>query len=39
MWDEITYPFQIFNGETVEDWEWMRNLTPHVTEHVIARVR
>ena len=21
-WDEITYPFPNFNGETVEAWEW-----------------
>ena len=27
MWDEITYPFPIFNDATVEGWEWISNFT------------
>ena len=27
--DEITYPFQNFNGATVEVYEWIDNFTPH----------
>ena len=29
MWDEITYPFSNFNGDTVEVCEWISNFTPH----------
>ena len=36
MWDEITYPFQIFNGCTVEVWEWASNFTPHLMIDVIT---
>ena len=36
VWDEITYPFPSFNGETVEAWEWISNFIPHFTEHVIT---
>ena len=28
VWDEITSPFQNFNGGTVEVWEWIRNFIP-----------
>ena len=35
MWDEITYPFPNFNGVTVEVWEWISNVIPHFTRHVI----
>ena len=28
-WSGITYPFPIFNGYTVEIWEWISNFTPH----------
>ena len=36
LWDEITYPFQNFNGYTVEVWEWISNSVPHFTGHVIT---
>ena len=36
MWDEITYPFLNFNGATVEVLEWMNNVIPHFTDHVIT---
>ena len=26
MWDEIAYPFENFNGTTIEIWEWISNL-------------
>ena len=30
VWDEFTYPFQNFNGYTVDVWEWKRkNPTLH----------
>ena len=32
--DKITYPFPNFNGCT-EVWEWISNLIPYFTEHVI----
>ena len=35
VWDEITSPFPNFNGCTVEVWEWISNLIPHITRHVI----
>ena len=31
VWDEITYPFPDFNGETVEVWEWINIFIPHFT--------
>ena len=34
-WDEISYPFQNFNGCTVEVWDWICNFIPHFTEHVV----
>ena len=30
VWDEITYSFPIFNGTTVEAWEWISNFIPHL---------
>ena len=30
MWNEITYPFPNLSGATVEVWEWMINVTPHL---------
>ena len=36
MWDEIAYPFLIFNGATVEVWELISNFIPHFTVHVIT---
>ena len=30
VWDEIIYPFPNFNGATIEVWEWMNNLIPHI---------
>ena len=35
-WGEITYPFQKFNSGIGEVWEWINNLIPHFTEHVIS---
>ena len=35
VWDEITNPFPNFNGATVEVWEWISNLIPQFTEHMI----
>ena len=35
-WDEITSPFQNFNGATVEVWEWISNFIPHCTGHVLT---
>ena len=35
-WDGITYPFQNMNGAAVEVWEWISNLIPHLTCHVIT---
>ena len=32
---EITYPFPIFNSETVEAWEWIFNFVSHFTLYVI----
>ena len=31
VWDEIMYPFPIFNGCNVEVWEWMSNYIPYWT--------
>ena len=36
VWDEITYPFQNFNGCIVEVWEWISNSIPLYIEHVIT---
>ena len=30
MWDEIIYPFQNFNGTTVEGWEWISIWIPNL---------
>ena len=30
VWDEITYPFENFNGTTVEIWEWISSFIPHL---------
>ena len=34
MWDEITYPFPNFNGCTVELWEWISNVIPHLCAYL-----
>ena len=34
-WDEISYLFTHCNGCAVEVWEWISNLIPHLTGHVI----
>ena len=34
VWDEITYLFLNFNGETVEDYEWISDLIPYFTRQV-----
>ena len=34
VWDEITHP--IPNGATVEVWEWISNLTPHLMMYGIT---
>ena len=36
VWDEITYPFQNFNGATVQVWEWIGNSQSNFTGHVIT---
>ena len=36
VWDEITYPFLEFNGETVEVLEWISSYIPHFIMDVIA---
>ena len=36
MWDEITFPFPNFNGDTVEVWESVRDVIPQFTGHVIT---
>ena len=36
MWDEITNPFQNFNGATVEVWRWIIDVIPHFSVHVIT---
>ena len=36
VWDEITYPFPNFNGDTIEVWEWISNFNPHFIWHVIT---
>ena len=35
MWDEITYPFPILNGATVEVWQWISNFLPRFITDVI----
>ena len=35
VWDENIYPFPNFNTETLEDWEWINDIIPHFTRHVI----
>ena len=35
VWDEITYPFPIFNSCTVEVWEWISNFIPHFIMDII----
>ena len=35
VWDETTYPFPNFNGSTVEPWEWISNIIPHLKGRVI----
>ena len=36
VWDEVTYPFQNFNGCTVEVWEWISNFIPLIIMNVIT---
>ena len=36
VWDEITFTFPNFNGETVEVWELISNIVPHCTGRVIT---
>ena len=36
VWDKIIYPLSNFTGKTFEVWEWMSNLIPHVSGHVIT---
>ena len=33
---EITYPFPIFKGYTIEMWEWIGYFIPHFSGHVIT---
>ena len=34
--DEISYSFPYFNGTTFEVWEWISNIIPQFTGHVIT---
>ena len=36
VWDEIVYSFPNFKGAAVEVWEWISNIIPHFTGHVIT---
>ena len=36
LWDEITYPFPNFNGETVGVWKWINNFILPFIGHEIA---
>ena len=36
IWDEIIYPFPNFNGATVEVWECISNIIPHLTGCMIT---
>ena len=36
VWDEITYPSPNFNRKTGEVREWISNLIPYLTVHVIT---
>ena len=36
VWDEITNPFQNFNGSTFEAWERISNFNPHFIMEVIT---
>ena len=35
VWDEITFPFPIFSGSTVEVWEWISNFISRFIMDVI----
>ena len=37
VYDEITYPFSNFNGETVEVWERISNFIIHIITDVITK--
>ena len=36
VWDEITYPFPEFNGETIEVCEWISNCLPLLGTWIIV---
>ena len=36
VWDKNIYPYPIFNGTTVEVWEWISNFISHLTIDVIT---
>ena len=36
MCGEIIYPFPNFNSATIEDWEWISDVTPHFIMDVIT---
>ena len=36
VWDEITYPFPGFTGETVEIWEEINYFIPHLKMDLIT---
>ena len=38
VWDEIACLFPNFNGTTVEVWEWISKLTPHIKLNIITGV-
>ena len=39
MWDEFTYSFPNFNGNTVEVWEWISDLIPHIIVNIYAGIK
>ena len=39
LWNEITYPFQNFNGATVDVREWLSNFIRHFINYVITYPR
>ena len=36
VWDDIPYPFPSFNGSTVDVWECISHITPHIIIYVIT---
>ena len=38
VWDKITYPFSVFKGCALQVQEWIIDLIPQLTGHVITFV-